>query len=326
MFLWNVSWLSTDHTALCSETSIYRSRICRSISMVPERILFKLWLPHLLFSQIHCFFFRPPTKTKNRGFTVSQNIILLITTTRMYRSLMLNLLCTLLTHSYLLWLRDLWILCVSRLRRRSGSGEEKGLSSAATLARRRSSIPAKSPLTQPAPTSGLGAEDASRSSHLSPHRYSRSPGGSPSRSKHRSRGSPKQMAASSETPVSKVSSRRTQATVIGYAVRYCNDECKHSSQMSGTFFNFSTVTSELESGHKAHNNGGCKILIPMLRKWNIALTRASGGRSQAVSHTFVVNMLNAECDTVPILVAGSGCDESRVKSSQGTECWVTALR
>jgi hypothetical protein len=53
-----------------SETSIYRSRIRRSISMVPERILFKLWLPHLLFSWIHCFFFRPPTKTMNRGFTV----------------------------------------------------------------------------------------------------------------------------------------------------------------------------------------------------------------------------------------------------------------
>jgi hypothetical protein len=53
-----------------SETSIYRSRIRRSISMVPERILFKLWLPHLLFSRIHCFFFRPPTKKMNRGFTV----------------------------------------------------------------------------------------------------------------------------------------------------------------------------------------------------------------------------------------------------------------
>jgi hypothetical protein len=46
------------------------SRIRRSISMVPERILFKLWLPHLLFSRIHCFFFRPTTKTMNRGFTV----------------------------------------------------------------------------------------------------------------------------------------------------------------------------------------------------------------------------------------------------------------
>jgi hypothetical protein len=32
-----------------SEISIYRSRIHRSISMVPERILFQLWLPHLLF-------------------------------------------------------------------------------------------------------------------------------------------------------------------------------------------------------------------------------------------------------------------------------------
>jgi hypothetical protein len=99
-------------------------------------------------------------------------------------------------------------LCAIRLRRRSGSGEEKGLSSAATLTRRRSSIPAKSPLTQQAQVSGLDSEDALRSSHLSPHRYSRSPGGSPSRSKHRSRGSPKQMmTASSETPVIKVRSR-----------------------------------------------------------------------------------------------------------------------
>jgi hypothetical protein len=46
------------------------SPIRRSISMVPERILFQLWLPHLLFSQIHCFFFRRPWKTMNRGFTV----------------------------------------------------------------------------------------------------------------------------------------------------------------------------------------------------------------------------------------------------------------
>jgi hypothetical protein len=46
------------------------SQICRSISMVPERILFQLWLPHLLFSRIHCFFFRPQTKTMNRSFTV----------------------------------------------------------------------------------------------------------------------------------------------------------------------------------------------------------------------------------------------------------------
>jgi hypothetical protein len=46
------------------------SRIRCSIPMVPERILFKLWLPHLLFSRIHCLFFRPPTKTMNRGFTV----------------------------------------------------------------------------------------------------------------------------------------------------------------------------------------------------------------------------------------------------------------
>ncbi|XP_021915530.1 uncharacterized protein LOC110827811 isoform X3 [Zootermopsis nevadensis] len=90
-----------------------------------------------------------------------------------------------------------------RLRRRSGSGEEKGLSSTAALTRRRSSIPAKSPLTQQAPASGPDSEDTLRSSHLSPHRYSRSPGGSPSRSKHRSRGSPKQMAASGETPAIK---------------------------------------------------------------------------------------------------------------------------
>jgi hypothetical protein len=46
------------------------SQIRHSISMVPERILFQLWLPHLLFSRIHCFVFRPPTKTMNRGFTV----------------------------------------------------------------------------------------------------------------------------------------------------------------------------------------------------------------------------------------------------------------
>lgn len=102
------------------------------------------------------------------------------------------------------WLFDCGL---PRLRRRSGSGEEKGLSSAATLARRRSSIPAKSPLTQQAPVGGLGSDDASRSTHLSPHRYSRSPGGSPSRSKHRSRGSPKKMAASSDTTINKVKSR-----------------------------------------------------------------------------------------------------------------------
>jgi hypothetical protein len=50
------------------DNSFSRSR--RSISMVPERILFQLWLPHLLFSRIHCFFFRPPMKMMNRGFTV----------------------------------------------------------------------------------------------------------------------------------------------------------------------------------------------------------------------------------------------------------------
>jgi hypothetical protein len=105
------------------------------------------------------------------------------------------------------WLFDCGSSYAIRLRRRSGSGEEKGLNSAATLARRRSSIPAKSPLTQQAPTGGLVSDDASRNSHLSPHRYSRSPGGSPSRSKHRSRGSPKQMAASSDTTINKVKSR-----------------------------------------------------------------------------------------------------------------------
>lgn len=104
----------------------------------------------------------------------------------------------------LLWLCDPESSCAIRLQRRSGSGEEKGLSSAAALSRRRSSIPAKSPLTQQTPVSGLDSEDALRSSHLSPHRYSRSPGGSPSRSKHRSRGSPKQMAVSSDIPVIKV--------------------------------------------------------------------------------------------------------------------------
>jgi hypothetical protein len=54
------------------------SRIRRSISMVPERILFQLWLPHLLFSRIHCFFFRRPTKTMNRGFTVHDPVFYLI--------------------------------------------------------------------------------------------------------------------------------------------------------------------------------------------------------------------------------------------------------
>jgi hypothetical protein len=46
------------------------SQIRHSGSLVPERILFQLWFPHLLFYQIHCFFFRLPTKTMNRGFTV----------------------------------------------------------------------------------------------------------------------------------------------------------------------------------------------------------------------------------------------------------------
>ena len=105
------------------------------------------------------------------------------------------------------WLFDCGPSCAIRLRRRSGSGEEKVPSSAATLSRRRSSIPAKSPLTQQAPTGGLGSDDATRNSHLSPHRYARSPGSSPSRSKHRSRGSPKQMAASSDTTINKVKSR-----------------------------------------------------------------------------------------------------------------------
>jgi hypothetical protein len=49
------------------------SQIRPSISMVPERILFQLWLQHLLSSRIHCFFFIPPTKTINRGFTVATN-------------------------------------------------------------------------------------------------------------------------------------------------------------------------------------------------------------------------------------------------------------
>jgi hypothetical protein len=62
-----VKWM---HKCIYSETSINRSRIRRSISMVPEGILFQLWLLHLLFSWIHCSFFRPPTKTMNRGFSV----------------------------------------------------------------------------------------------------------------------------------------------------------------------------------------------------------------------------------------------------------------
>jgi hypothetical protein len=64
-------WTTMNKTeSKYSETSIYRSWIHRSISMVPERILFQLWLLHLLFSRIQCFFFRPPTKKMNRGFTV----------------------------------------------------------------------------------------------------------------------------------------------------------------------------------------------------------------------------------------------------------------
>jgi hypothetical protein len=57
---WNLYLLFPDNSF---------SQIRRSIPMVHERILFQLWLPHLLFSRIHCFFFRPPMKTKNRGFT-----------------------------------------------------------------------------------------------------------------------------------------------------------------------------------------------------------------------------------------------------------------
>jgi hypothetical protein len=86
-YLTNTTYLSTflilHMQGNYSETSIYRSRIYRSISMVPERILFQLWLPHLSFSRIHCFFFRPLTKTMNRGFTVitwilSANVLLLL--------------------------------------------------------------------------------------------------------------------------------------------------------------------------------------------------------------------------------------------------------
>ena len=129
------------------------------------------------------------------------------------------------------WLFDCGPSCAIRLRRRSGSGEEKGLSSAATLSRRRSSIPAKSPLTQQAPTGGLSSDDAARSSHLSPHRYSRSPGSSPSRSKHRSRGSPKQMAASSDTTINKVKSKReNELTVTGCVLSCWNNECEYCSQ------------------------------------------------------------------------------------------------
>jgi hypothetical protein len=54
------------------------SRIHLSISMVPERILFQLWVLHLLFSRIHRFFYRPPMKTMNRGFTVFPNLFLTI--------------------------------------------------------------------------------------------------------------------------------------------------------------------------------------------------------------------------------------------------------
>jgi hypothetical protein len=63
---WNLYLLFPDNSF---------SRIHRSISMVPERIIFQLWLPHIFFSRIHCFFFRPPTKTMNRGFTVFSLIL-----------------------------------------------------------------------------------------------------------------------------------------------------------------------------------------------------------------------------------------------------------
>ncbi|XP_068081098.1 serine-rich adhesin for platelets [Anabrus simplex] len=81
-----------------------------------------------------------------------------------------------------------------RPRRRSGSTEDKTISTAVTLARRRSSIPAKSPSAQPPlPDEPLSAPVLlPKGSRLSPHRYSRSPGGSPSR-RHKSKGSPKQI-------------------------------------------------------------------------------------------------------------------------------------
>jgi hypothetical protein len=72
---------NVTETLMCIQWNLYLlfpdnsfSWIRCSISMVPERILFQLWLPHLLFSRIHCFFFRPPTKTMNRGSTVLVNI------------------------------------------------------------------------------------------------------------------------------------------------------------------------------------------------------------------------------------------------------------
>jgi hypothetical protein len=61
-------WLFLCHKLI--QWNLYRSRILRPISMIPERIQFQLCLLHLLFSRIHCVFFRPPTKTMNRGFTV----------------------------------------------------------------------------------------------------------------------------------------------------------------------------------------------------------------------------------------------------------------
>nr|CAD7443410.1 unnamed protein product [Timema bartmani] len=102
----------------------------------------------------------------------------------------------------------------NRTRRRSGSTEEKSAGSAATLARRRSSIPAKSPGSGLG--EGTGGEDASaqslvpKGSRLSPHRYSRSPASSPSR-RLKSKGSPKMIADSSSKGTISPDSTRLKA-------------------------------------------------------------------------------------------------------------------
>jgi hypothetical protein len=49
----------------------------KPLSIVPGLgILFQLWLPHLLFSQIHCFFFRPPDENDEYRFHCIQKAML----------------------------------------------------------------------------------------------------------------------------------------------------------------------------------------------------------------------------------------------------------
>jgi hypothetical protein len=55
---YTVLWCYTVKPLSFPDNSFFRIR--RPISVVPERIIFQPWLPHLLFSQIHCFFYRTP--------------------------------------------------------------------------------------------------------------------------------------------------------------------------------------------------------------------------------------------------------------------------